>query len=94
MARGYNEYKLNPNISKEQYNDLIAGLDQDLKAQKEWLEKQELELQKLLTSPNRLHSAVKYSIERQKTDIARYKKNVQDLERQKKAAENQFSKLK
>lgn len=92
MAVGYNQYKLNPTITKESFNQLIQGLDDDIRNQKQQISKLEIEIKNKQSSPQANHSAIKYTIESDKKYLEYSKSQLKDLEKQKTQAENQYQK--
>ena len=92
MPIGYNEYKLNPNVTKESFQQLVKGIDDDIKDQKQYIQKLEAEIKNKQSGPQANHSAVKYTIESDKRYLQHSKNQLKDLERQKQAAESQYQK--
>lgn len=88
MAIGYNEYKLNPNITQGRNEALIKEIQEDIQNQKQWIAQQEAELKKKQNSPQANQSAIKYSIESDKRYIDHSKRQLKDLERQLQAAQS------
>lgn len=83
MPIGYNEYKLNPNVTKEAQAVLIKEIQDDIQNQKQWIAKQEAELKERQNHPQ----ARQMSFESDKRYIEHSKRQLKDLERQLQAAQ-------
>ena len=88
MPISYNQYKINPNITKERNTALIKEIEEDIRNQKQWIAQQEAEIKKQQNSPQANQSAIKYSIESDKRYLDHSKRQLKDLERQLKAAQS------